>query len=115
MIPYHETAYSPDFRKLSAIVGSGKMSSDIKWAPWQRLQSIYGWPLLLQAAEKLEPAHRWPNELESQCMALKRSLEQNKAYAEARERMETERAKSKASDRIEQAKTFADIRKRLGL
>lgn len=47
------------------------MNAD-SWDEWARLQSIFGWQLLIKAAEQCDPLKRWPPNVESICLQLKR-------------------------------------------
>lgn len=77
MIPFTETAYITEYKKLCVIIGKSKMNAD-SWDEWARIQSIFGWPLLIKAAEQCEPLKRWPPNVESICLQLKREY----AYAD---------------------------------
>lgn len=75
MIPFPEVNFHPEYKQLAAIVGKAKLGVD-HWDQWARLQDMFGWKLLLLAAEKCDPLKRWPPECEAICMQLKKEADE---------------------------------------
>lgn len=65
-IPYGDTPYLPEYKALGAIVGHGKLKAE-HWPTWARIVAVHGWKAVLRAADYLEPAKRWPAEVETLC------------------------------------------------
>jgi hypothetical protein len=80
MIPFEELAFSPNKEfadRLSAAVGSRRfVVTRDAWPPWQRLVSMFGWPMVCRAAEAVEPGRRYPPAVEATCANMKRDAEQ---------------------------------------
>jgi hypothetical protein len=112
MIPYPETMMEPNrtpFMALIAIVGRGKMAGADKWLEWARIVDKYGWPAVIAAADKTEPANRWAATVETAC--------ENARLASAQRKKEAlQRIKPPAKATLpskEAAAEFAKIRARI--
>ena len=109
LIPFCETPFHPEYKRLGAIVGPGKLKAE-HWDSWARIVAKFGWKTVLRAAEQVEPEKRWPAAVETACAAIKASEQQAEAEAATRERI----AKLPViTDRTSAAKAFADIRQRI--
>ncbi len=106
-IPWPDTKFIPEFTRLKAIVGGGKLSAD-HWPEWSRIQSKYGWPLLLKAADRCEPLERWPSAVEHLCAQLKKSESEQFQPVEPK-------PVTSAAERKAKAAQFAAILKTHGL
>lgn len=71
MITLQEAAYDPSFIRLKAVVGGGKMRSDL-FPEWGRLIDRFSWGLLIRACERLEPDKRWPQAAEAMCLQMQK-------------------------------------------
>ncbi len=111
LIPFCETAFHPEYKRLGAIVGNGKLKAE-HWDSWARLVDKYSWPVLLRAADRVDPLSRWPAAIESICQSLKLESEQEEKEAESRARID---ARPKPTDRQGSAKLFAETMARHGL
>jgi hypothetical protein len=72
VIPYCDTGYYTEFKKLGAIVGMHKVKNPDKWLEWDRLVDEFGWDTVLAAARRCHPDDRWANGVEKMCMELRR-------------------------------------------
>ena len=104
MIPFPEVNFHPEYKQLAAIVGKAKLGVD-NWDAWARLQNLFGWKIVILAAEMCDPLKRWPPECEANCLRIKK--EQSDRLAEVAVVKEVKKRMDPA--------VFAEIRKKHGL
>jgi len=103
-IPFSETPFHPEFKQLAAIVGKGKLRSDL-WDSWGRIVALHSWKRVLKAANALDPDARWPSQVESLCRQLAKD-EQDASAPKPTHR-------PKPSNNAERAAQFAALRERI--
>lgn len=81
MLAYPDTPYSPEFKKLGAIVGFRKLQAPDKWLEWNRLVDEFTWDTVLAAARRCAPDDRWANGVEKMCMEIRRQEAATKKQA----------------------------------
>ncbi len=105
MIPFSETPFHPEYKQLAAIVGKGRLRSDL-WDSWGRIVALHSWKRVLRAANALDPEARWPSQVESLC----RTYAKDDAEIEA---MATKEPPKPRPDPKQAAQLFSAIRQRV--
>lgn len=85
-LPY--ARLQPQFGQLCAVLG-WYIKTTQHWIPFERLVTQNGWKRVLRAAEKCEPGHRFPSDIEKWCREFA------KQDAEAQREAAKERPKEK--------------------
>lgn len=88
--------------RLGAILG-WTIRTSAQWMPWKRLRDIYGWSILLTAAERCEE-QRFPQTVERMCRAEKRSRDEYKRLSAEQEKLANAKAEEQA--KLESAKSL---------
>lgn len=109
LIPFCETPFHDEYKRLAAIVGAGKLKSD-HWDAWARLIDKYTWRIVIKSADRADPLNRWPSSIEAICLQLHRDEIDAEREWESRRKRESE---PKTTNNAERAKLFSEIRKKV--
>jgi hypothetical protein len=112
MIPFCETPFHSEYKRLAAIVGAGKLKAD-HWDSWARIVDKFGWSLVIRCSDMCDPEKRWPAAIEALCIAQKFHQEQEAKEMEAREIAATR--PPRPSNPAARAAQFQDIRTKYGV
>lgn len=106
-LPY--ARLEPEFGRLCAILG-WFIKSTAHWIPFERLVALHGWKRVLRAAERCEPGHRFPSDIEKVCREFAREeVSAAKQAAQDAEIAQT-KAKAKATTSADWAAVVAKVK-----